>query len=293
MSKPDTKKTKSPFTPFPEKDLDNGPYQADELEAIALVRKACVEKGLDLSKVDERVIIACTMIGKLRVEKSVESVEKWIGIQDLYSVPKLFESGWEKKLPELGTFFEKYAVCGRDEGGRNVMWINPDGGIEIKDENSVLHAACYFMIAMNADMHTMRHGSSMIMDVQVPDRKIGNEKKLQKTWQEFPNRPQHIILINASMIKRILVNALVKFASVFSSNKIFSRLRFGQLDDVTQLCMPDESLPQSHGGPDRGSSLDWVTSRLTNFPMPPGKSNVDALAAKMEAVKVAPKVVAL
>ena len=114
-----------------------------------------MEKGLDMSKIEEQTLVACTMIGKLRVEKAVESIEKWLGIKELYSVPMLFEGDWEKKLPELEEYFNNYAVCGRDEGGRNVMWINPSGGIEIAQENGCLNAACYFMLAMNSDMHTM------------------------------------------------------------------------------------------------------------------------------------------
>ena len=108
-----------------------------------------------MSKVEEQALVACTMIGKLRVEKAVESIEKWLGIKELYSVPMLFDDGWEKNLPTLEYYFNHYAVCGRDEGGRSVMWINPSGGIEIDQENSCLNAACYFMIAMNSDMHTM------------------------------------------------------------------------------------------------------------------------------------------
>lgn len=105
-------------------------------------------------------------------------------------------------------------------------------------------------------------------------------------------RPQHIIIINASTIKRLAVNFLVKFASVFSSNKIFQRLRFGNIDDVTDRCMPKDSLPVTHGGPSRGSTTDWVIKRLKAFPMPP-KDSVDALADGVAKVKVAPKVVAL
>eukprot|EP00729_Bicosta_minor_P008976 gene8976-32131_t len=277
---------------IPDSELDTRPWQQEELDAIKAVKAACIEKGVDMSKVEDQVVVACTMIGKLRVEKAVESIEKWLGIKKLYSVPMLFEGDWEAKINTLKYYMDHYAVCGRDEGGRNVMWINPSGGIEIDQEDECLNSACFFMIAMNADMHTMRHGSSMVMDAKVADRKIGNEKKLQRTWQEFPNRPQHIIIINASTIKRLAVNFLVKFASVFSSNKIFQRLRFGNIDDVTDRCMPKDSLPVTHGGPSRGSTTDWVIKRLKAFPMPP-KDSVDALADGVAKVKVAPKVVAL
>lgn len=88
---------------------------------------------------------------------------------------------------------------------------------------------------------------------------------------------------------------MVKVASVFSSNKIFQRLRFGGIDDVTDRCMPKESLPETHGGPRRGSTTDWVIKRLRSFPMPP-KDVMDAtddLAEGVAKVNVAPKVVAL
>lgn len=279
--------------------LDQGPdagsWKEEELETIEQVKAALAEdKDVDLSLVEEEVIVLCTMVGKQRVEKAVESVKKYLSVKERFGVPMLFKEGWQEELKKLAPHLEKYAVCGRDQGGRNVMWINPDGGIEIADEGSAMTAGCYFMIAMNSDMHTMRHGSSMVMDANVPDRKIGNEKKLQKAWSDFPNRPQHIIIINASTLKRVFINAMVKFVSVFSSNKIFQRLRFGNMEDVVERCMPEDSLPSTHGGPDRGTALDWVSARITAFPMP-GKADaaVGALTAEVAKVKLPPKVLAM
>lgn len=62
-----------------------------------------------MSKVEDQVVVACTMIGKLRVEKAVESIEKWLGIKNLYSVPMLFEGDWEAKINTLKYYMVRIA----------------------------------------------------------------------------------------------------------------------------------------------------------------------------------------
>ena len=41
----------------------------------------------------------------------------------------------------------------------------------------------------------------------------------------FPNRPQAILIFGAGPIKRVFLKALIKFASLFTKNKIIDRIR--------------------------------------------------------------------
>ena len=59
-----------------------------------------------------------------------------------------------------------------------------------------------------------------------PDERVGNERKLQETWQAYPVRPQHFFIIGASPTKRLFINALLKVVATFSSSKVIQRLRF-------------------------------------------------------------------
>ena len=94
---------------------------------------------------------------------------------------------------------------------------------------------------------------------------VGNERKLQKTWQSLPLRPQNLFIVGASYLKRLFINALIKFASVFSNSKVLSRIRFVEMDQVKEA-ISDENMPMALGGKDRMQTVDeWVLTRLTNY----------------------------
>ena len=110
-----------------------------------------------------------------------------------------------------------------------------------------------------------RHHALCIDTSNAPRRKVGNEKKLQVVWQNFPVRPQHIFILGTSFATRIAVNALIAFASLFAKNKVISRIQFSDVDAVGRL-VGRENLPALHGGATRPLTSEWVAQRLADFP---------------------------
>ena len=94
---------------------------------------------------------------------------------------------------------------------------------------------------------------------------VGNERKLQKTWQALPLRPQNLFIVGASFLKRVFINALIKFASVFSNSKVLARIRFVEMDSVREK-IPKDNMPVSLGGKQHDQTVDqWVLERLSNY----------------------------
>ena len=48
----------------------------------------------------------------------------------------------------------------------------------------------------------------------------GNEAKMQRIWQCMPLRPQRIFILGANMVKRVLINAALALASLFTNEKV-------------------------------------------------------------------------
>ena len=48
----------------------------------------------------------------------------------------------------------------------------------------------------------------------------GNEAKMQKIWQCMPLRPQRVFILGANMVKRVLINAALALASLFTNEKV-------------------------------------------------------------------------
>ena len=106
------------------------------------------------------------------------------------------------------------------------MWVN--GGLtREEDESRLIRTSCLMFLSCHADLHTLRNGITMCIDTSTaPDERVGNERKLQETWQAYPVRPQHFFIIGASPTKRLFINALLKVVATFSSSKVIQRLRF-------------------------------------------------------------------
>ena len=63
---------------------------------------------------------------------------------------------------------------------------------------------------------------TFVLDTEQNDYEAsyGNEGKMQKIWQCMPLRPQRIFILGASMIKRVLINAAITLASLFTNEKV-------------------------------------------------------------------------
>merc|ERR1711998_85100 len=96
---------------------------------------------------------------------------------------------------------------------------------------------------------------------------------MQRAWQTYPLRPQAIFILGAGFVKRSLINGLIRFASLFTKDKVIDRIKFATVDDVRVL-IPPNAMPVYQGGKGTGtdiSSLDWTRQRLAAFPPLPAE----------------------
>jgi len=161
--------------------------------------------------------------------------------------------------------WHRLAVAGVDEASRGIMWIN-GGGTPVAEERNCIHSCCLYFFAVHADRHTLRNGISLVINTaNAPKKKVGNERKLQVAWQNYPQRAQGIFILGTSALTRIAINALIAFASLFAKNKLIARIRFAEVKDIEKR-IGRMNLPEQHGGDKRPSTSDWVQARLASFP---------------------------
>ena len=116
---------------------------------------------------------------------------------------------------------------------------------------------------MHSDLRTLRQGCTFCADsTDSSDTPVGNEGKLQKSWQSLPLRPQNVLIVGAGPWKRAFINGFLKLASLFSGNKILKRLRFLDRSELPEAIDPS-NLPSYLGGDSRPEVPDWVFQRLS------------------------------
>lgn len=275
--------------------LDDGPYTDAEEQAVLSVRAALLAKGVPAEQLGERELIAVTLNSKCRVDEAVAKFETFrtdllaaYGISDVWADQAACSDQWHR-----------LAVAGVDEGGRQIMWVH-GGGTAVAEEARCIQACALYFLAVHADRHTLRSGITLVIDTSnAPKRKVGNERKLQVAWQNFPTRPQAIFILGTSAITRIAINALIAFAALFAKNKVIARIRFADVAAIGKRCGAT-SLPQIHGGDARTPTDEWVAQRLAAFPTmglrPPTEEELaaavaaadqgEALAKEMAATKI-------
>ena len=118
---------------------------------------------------------------------------------------------------------------------------------------------------MHADKNTLRNGITLVINTAGRTSKVGNERKLQVAWQNFPTRPQHIYICGTNMLMRVIINSLIAFASLFAKNKVIARVKFANISDIEKTC-GREAMPETLGGAARAPTGEWVRQRLTEFP---------------------------
>lgn len=132
---------------------------------------------------------------KLRVENAVEKYKEFLGVLELYGLGTPHDL-LTQSFDVIDAFFPRFSICGdnRDKEGRSVMWINGALTRE-EDETRLIRTSCLMFLACHADLVTLREGITMCIDTSTaPDEKVGNERKLQETWQAYPVRPQHFFI---------------------------------------------------------------------------------------------------
>ena len=250
-------------------------FTKEELETFANVKKELLKPklngGMELpkSQVREREVALITLVSKGRVDKAVKKYEQFINtlteydltVESLYGEKEILRKKLQRK------WNKNYEICGLDNGGRSVMWISAAEPNQISEEQIVVHAGIMYWMAVHSDIKTLRDGCTFVIDTskQKGIPQVGNERKLQKTWQALPLRPQNLFIVGASFLKRVFINALIKFASVFSNSKVLARIRFVEMDSVREK-IPKDNMPVSLGGKQHDQTVDqWVLERLSNY----------------------------
>lgn len=243
------------------------PFTPEELAAFRNVKHE-LNSVEGHEAISDREVVIFTLISKLRVDKAIGKCKDYLKILSDYSVqPKCLDP--EDKTFDLTNcrqFLDNYRVCGRDKAGRSAMWIQgSEKGVEPKDEGLVVQAGTLYYLAVHSDLVSLREGITFVIDTsKSPAKPKGNERKLQKTWQSYPLRPQNIFIVGASWLKKIFINGLIKFASLFTKNKVIDRISFVGMD-VVRKHFDEENMPHCHGGAEKPAVEEWVLSRLAAF----------------------------
>jgi hypothetical protein len=249
-------------------------FTEEEKAALTSVRskllqtKASGGAGYAERDVRPREVALVTLICKLRVDKAVAKFVQFMDVLKEYNLTMdaLYEEP-DSLTAKLGHKWEKnYEVCGQDKGGRSIMWISAGEPNQISEEQIVVHSGILYWMAVHSDILTLRDGCTFVIDTtkQKGISSVGNEKKLQKTWQSLPLRPQNLFIVGASYLKRLFINALIKFATVFSNSKVLARIRFAEMEEVREV-IDAENMPHGSGGIQRQTVSSWVLERLSAF----------------------------
>eukprot|EP00729_Bicosta_minor_P025800 gene25800-4457_t len=194
--------------------LEKGPiFSNEEKAAFADVKKALLAADVRSSELNDVALITVTMLSKLVVDKSVDKYKSLLTTIEEYDLT-MAQVMDPTTMEENTSFLAKsYAPCGTDNEGRGIMWIT-GSQTQVSEERGCVRAGVLYWMAVHADIHTLREGITFVIDTSnQPDKRVGNERKLQKTWQSMPLRPQSLFIVGAGMVKRIFLTALIKFAS--------------------------------------------------------------------------------
>lgn len=65
-------------------------------------------------------------------------------------------------------------VCGRDNGGRSILWIGAPKPTEVHEEQQAVHAGMLYWMAVHSDIATLRDGCTFVIDTsKQADKKVG------------------------------------------------------------------------------------------------------------------------
>jgi len=243
---------------------DDHPWTEEEKQAVIDVRKILVtDKGLNPSNVSEIELIYITLTCKCRVDEAVkkfmtynEDLIQKFGVKDV----------WADQQELVDEYRYNFAMAGMDKEGRQISWITGSRVTENNKEAECIHirACLLYMMAVYADLHTLRNGIVMVIEYK-KKKKVGNEKRLQVAYQTMPSRPQAIYIVGTNTIMRVAVNAMIALAAVFAKSKVIGRIQFASLEKVEED-VAENAVPEKFGVDKKIETSDWVKERLDNFP---------------------------
>lgn len=246
-------------------------YSEEELTAMGAV-KEILESKHKLEKINLKFLAYTTIVSKCRVDESVKKYKNFLETISAFGLEHV-ESEEEMWADEnLAAQMRKaFAPAGLDNDGNRALWINSTSSIPVELEKSSVRSSTLYTMAVHADPVSLREGIALVIDISRKNSmdKVGNESKLQKLWQAFPLRPQAIYIAGASGTLRIVVNGLIKIASLFAKQKIIARIQFVTVEEVVGK-MSEDAAPVYLGG--KGGGIDdvfeWMQKRLAEMPVP-------------------------
>jgi hypothetical protein len=244
-------------------------YSEDELEAMRKVKAKLIEDGIEESRIGASFLAVATINCKLRVEETAKKIKTLLELMEkLDCADGIPDDIWK---PEAAHEMKAYAPCGKDFNGASTIWIVGGRKVEKEEQRHHVHASLMHFMAVHADAISLREGITFVIDVSksAPPPKVGNEGTMQSFYQAFPQRPQAILIAGTNIITRVIVNASIKFASLFTKQKVLDRIKFVTVEQAKNS-IPLASAPKYVGG--EGGAVEsleqWVKERLENFPTP-------------------------
>jgi len=208
-------------------------YTDEELEAMRQVRTTLLEEhGIEESRISPIFLAIATINGKLKVQETASKLEKLLRImEDLQCGDGIPQQAWQ---PDAAHELQPYPPCGKDFNGASTFWIAGGKKVPKEQERHHVHAAIMNFLAIHADPISLRQGVTFCIDVSKAPKgpNMGNEKTLQKFYQAFPQRPQSILIAGTNPFTRVLVNASIKLASLFTKQKVLDRIQFVSVEQA-------------------------------------------------------------
>jgi len=272
---------------LPDDDEDKSPdaFTEDEIKALRETKALLLSDKYKMTpeEIGARELMVVVMNCKCRVDEAAMKYHRWhtvaaLGV-GLKSIPDAFTTIGKNAENLKGTPVEKWSLMtfrcvGRDTCNRSIMWIYANK-IPPAEEQNVLRSSFVYFVAAHADLRSMRRGLTFVLDTDADDWKesYGNEAKMQKIWQCMPLRSQRIFILGANMVKRVLINAALALASLFTKEKVLRRIKFAD-DETVKKEITEENLPIYKGGKNAGVTQDdallkYLSDRLANFPKLP------------------------
>lgn len=251
-----------------EKVEDTIQYTSDELKAMREVKQHLEKDGV--TYVNARFLAYTVIISKCRVDESTAKYKQLLKATAQCGMETVEpdETLWND--PEVETFLRShYAPCGVDSEGRQILWIKGSKNTPVELEKTSIRAGILYTMAVHGDSKSLREGITFVIDTSKPNEKLGNESKMQKVNQSYPLRPQAIYLAGASKTKRLIINGLIKIASLFTKQKIIGRIKFVSMEQAMDI-LSKESGPKYLGGGGGGIDdvYEWTKMRCESLPIP-------------------------
>jgi hypothetical protein len=260
--------------------------------------------ALSEKEISKRHLAITVIILKCRPDEAAAKYLEWLQGFSTWGIEEFNEEQLINPPKRSDTYLQSYKVAGKDTNGTSIFWI--DAGKKIpndsEEEKMSAYAGIRYHMAVHACANTVRNGLTFVVDTtNASKEKTGNEKRMQKSHNGYPLRPQHIFVVGCSKVVRVSVNSILKVTSLVSKAKVLKRVKFVTLDQLVDTknvgTIPSESLPchlngrsnlddlmaninidgkkkedqKMSVGEEDGLGLrieDWVNQRIAQIPMP-------------------------